>query len=491
MARDGDTPNHITRNIPDYEILSDRDLTLIESQAERILSQIGVDFVGNPDALDRWRQAGARVEGERVRLPEGLARDLCATAPASFVQHARNPARNVTIGGRNLVCAPVYGPLFVRDQQHGRRYAGFADFCDFLRLGQVLPQMHHSGGTVCEPTDLPIATRHLDMLLAHMTLTDKPLMGSVTLPERASDSLAMARILFGADAVDRHCVLSALINVNSPLTFDPVMSHAIDIYSGAGQAVILGSYVVTGTTAPATVAGALAQTLAEMMAGIAYTQLVRPGAPVVFGPFVAGMGLVTGAATFATPEVAQLTQALGQLARRLGVPYRGGGALTGSKLPDAQAGYEAAQGLSIALQSGVNLMTHAAGWLENGLVACFEKYVMDADQLTALAHMAQGVDLSDAALGLKAIRQAGPGGHYLGSAHLADHGDGMWQSTLMDCRPFDQWQDAGSPDAAMLAADRVRHYLDIYRQPDLDPATASALASFVTRRKADIAACDS
>lgn len=490
MVRDADTLNHITRNIPDYEILTDRDLSLIEAQADRILSQIGVEFVGNPDALNRWRQAGAVVEGERVRLPEGLARDLCRTAPESFVQHARNPARNVTIGGRNLVCSPVYGPLFVRDGQGGRRYASFADFCDFLRLGQVLPQMHHSGGTICEPTDLPITTRHLDMLLAHMTLTDKPFMGSVTLPERAEDSLAMARILFGPDFVDRHCVLSALINVNSPLSFDPVMSRAVDLYAGAGQAVILGSYVVTGTTAPATVAGALAQTLAEMMAGIAYTQLVRPGAPVVFGPFVAGMGLITGAATFATPEVAQLTQALGQLARRLRVPYRGGGALTGSKLPDAQAGYEAAQGLTVALQSGVNLMTHAAGWLENGLVACFEKYVMDADQLTALAHMARGVDLSDQALDFDAIRQAGPGGHYLGSDHLADNAGGMWQSSLMDCRPFDQWRDTGSPETARLATDRLRYYLDSYRQPDLDPDTAAALAGFVARRKDEITGRD-
>ncbi|MEO0831127.1 MAG: trimethylamine methyltransferase family protein, partial [Pseudomonadota bacterium] len=369
----------IERRIPDLEILDDAALEQIEDAAETVLEQIGVTFAENPEALQRWRDAGADVQGDRVHIPRGLARSLCATAPSTFTQSARNPERDVVIGGRNLVLAPVYGPPFVRDQQGGRRYATIEDFRNFVRLGYMSKWLHHSGGTVCEPTDVPVNKRHLDMLFAHMELSDKPFMGSVTEPSRAADSIEMCEILFGG--LEDRTVMTSLININSPLTFDATMMGALEVYAAANQACIISPFIVGGAMAPVSVAGTLTQVLAEVLAGVSYSQLVRPGAPVIFGAFVASIDMNSGAPTFGTPEASQVTYGAGQLARRLGLPYRSSGSFCGSKLPDAQAAYETANSLNAGLLSGVNFMLHACGWLEGGLVSSFEKFVMDADQL--------------------------------------------------------------------------------------------------------------
>jgi trimethylamine--corrinoid protein Co-methyltransferase len=480
-----ETARFITRNIPDFEVLNAEALDVIEWNAETVLEEIGVNFVENPAALDRWRAAGADVRGERVHIPRGLARTLCATAPRSFTQIARNRARDVEIGGRNLVLAPVYGPPFVRDRAGGRRYATLADFRAFVKLGYMSKWLHHSGGTVCEPTDVPVNKRHLDMLHAHMTLSDKPFMGSVTAPDRARDSVEMARILFGADVVDSHCVMTSLININSPLTFDGTMMGALEVYAAAGQAAIISPFIVGGAMAPVTVAGTLTQVLAECLAGIAYSQLVRPGAPVVFGAFVTSIDMNSGAPTFGTPEASLITWGAGQLARRLGLPYRSAGAFCGSKLPDAQAAYESANSLQMGLTAGVNFMLHACGWLEGGLVASYEKFVMDADQLGVLHHLARGVDLSAEAQGMEAIREVGPGGHYLGCAHTRAHfKEAFWRSDLFDYKPFETWEEEGARDTEALASERVARLLADYQPPPLDPGIAEALDDYVARRKA-------
>ncbi|MGC1486682.1 MAG: trimethylamine methyltransferase family protein, partial [Albidovulum sp.] len=307
-----ETAKFIERNIPNLEILNEESLAIIEYNADTILEEIGVNFVENPEALERWKAAGAEVTGERVRIPRGLARELCKTAPSSFVQHARNPARNVTIGGNSLVLAPVYGPPFVRDEG-GRRYATIEDFRKFVKLGYMSKWLHHSGGTVCEPTDVPVNKRHLDMLLAHMTLSDKPYMGSVTEPSRAEDSVEMSKILFGADFVDQNTVMTSLININSPMTFDGLMMGALEVYARANQACIISPFIVGGAMAPVTVAGTLTQVLAEALAGIAYSQLIRKGAPVIMGAFVTSIDMKSGAPTFGTPEAAHITYGMGQL----------------------------------------------------------------------------------------------------------------------------------------------------------------------------------
>ncbi|WP_212523134.1 trimethylamine methyltransferase family protein [Actibacterium sp. MT2.3-13A] len=477
----------IERKIPTLDLLTEEALAIIEDNAETVLEEIGVAFVENPQALERWRQAGADVRGERVRIPRGLARRLCATAPARFTQHARNPARSVEIGGDSLVLAPVYGPPFVRDLAGGRRYATMEDFRTFVKLGYMSKYLHHSGGTVCEPTDVAVNKRHLDMLHAHMTLSDKPFMGSVTEPARARDSVEMCEILFGRDFVAENTVMTSLININSPLTFDATMMGALEVYAAANQACIVSPFIVGGAMAPVSVMGTLTQVLAEVLAGVAYSQLVRPGAPVIFGAFVTSIDMNSGAPTFGTPEASQILYGAGQLARRLGLPFRSGGGLCGSKLPDAQAAYESANTLNAALMGGVNFMLHACGWLEGGLVASFEKFVMDADQLGALHKLAAGVAIDEAAQAMDAIREVGPGGHYLGCAHTQAHfKEAFWRTDLLDYKPYETWDEEGARDTVALAAARLRKLLSEYQQPALDPGIAEALAGYVAERKASM-----
>jgi len=482
-----ETARYIERNIPNFEVLNEEALQIIEHNAETVLEEIGVNFVENPGALELWRAAGADVRGERVHIPRGLARKLVATAPRSFTQHARNPERNVEIGGRNLVLAPVYGPPFVRDLDGGRRYATIADFRNFVRLGYMSKWLHHSGGTVCEPTDVPVNKRHLDMLLAHMTLSDKPYMGSVTEPSRAADSVEMSKILFGADFVDQNTVMTSLININSPMTFDGIMMGALEVYAKANQAAIISPFIVGGAMAPVTVAGTLTQVLAECLAGVAYSQLVRPGAPVIMGAFVTSIDMNSGAPTFGTPEAAHITYGAGQLARRLGLPYRSGGAFTGSKLPDAQAAYETSNSLNMALLSGVNFMLHACGWLEGGLVSSYEKFVMDADQLGTLHHLARGISVDENAQGMDAIREVGPGGHYLGCAHTqANFKSAFWRTDLLDYKPFETWDEEGARDTRTLAQARVKKMLADYQAPAMDEGVAEALNEYVAKKKASM-----
>lgn len=482
-----ETAKFIERNIPVFEVLNDEALEIIEANADTVLEEVGVNFVNNPAALERWRKAGADVEGERVRIPRGLARQLCKTAPSRITQHARNPERNVEIGGNTLVCAPVYGPPFVRDTAGGRRYATMADFETFVKLGYMSKWLHHSGGTVCEPTDVAVNKRHLDMLLAHMTLSDKPFMGSVTEPSRAQDSVDMCEILFGKDFVQNNTVMTSLININSPLTFDDVMMGALEVYAANNQACIVSPFIVGGAMAPVSVAGTLTQVLAEVLAGIAYSQLVRPGAPVIFGAFVTSIDMNSGAPTFGTPEASHILYGAGQLARRMGLPFRSGGGLCGSKLPDAQAAYETAHTHNAALLGGVNFMLHSCGWLEGGLVSSFEKFVMDADQLGVLHKLAQGVgvDVNDQAM--DAIAEVGPGGHYLGCAHTqANFKSAFWRTEMLDYKPFETWEEEGARDTQALASIRVQQLLDRYQQPALDPGIAQALDAYIAEKKASM-----
>ena len=480
-----ETKRYIERNIPLYEFLDEATLEIIEYNAETVLEEIGVNFVDSPEALERWRSVGATIEGERVRIPRGLARELCKTAPSKFVQHARNPERNVEIGGKTLVTAPVYGPPFVRDRDGGRRYATLADFQKFVKLGYMSKYLHHSGGTVCEPTDVPVNKRHLDMLLTHMVYSDKPFMGSVTEPSRAQDSVEMCEILFGKEFVQNNTVMTSLININSPLTFDSIMMGALEVFASNNQASIISPFIVGGAMAPVSVVGTLTQVLAEVLAGIAYSQIIKPGAPVIFGTFVTSIDMNSGAPTFGTPEASQILYGAGQLARRMNLPFRSGGGLCGSKLPDAQAAYETANTLNAALLGGVNFMLHSCGWLEGGLVASFEKFVMDADHLGTLQKMGLGVSADENGQAMDAIREVGPSGHYLGCDHTQKNfKSAFWRSNLFDYKPFETWYEEGARDTYSLAAERVASQLANYQQPPLDPEILAALEKYVADKKA-------
>ncbi len=480
----------ITRKIPCYEVLDDEGLSLIERNADTILEEIGIEFREDAEALDLWKRAGADVRGERVRFPRGLCRQIIqATALKEFTQHARNPARSVRIGGKNTVFAPAYGSPFVRSIDEGRRYARIEDFRNFVKLAYVATSLHHSGGTICEPVDLPVNKRHLDMVYSHLKYSDKPFMGSVTHPERAADSVAMAKIAFGDEFMDRETgrpktVMVNLINVNSPMTYDATMLGALKVYARANQACIVTPFILAGAMSPVTVAGTATQTLAEALAGLAFVQLLNPGAPMVFGSFASSISMQSGAPTFGTPEPALVLYVMAALARRLGVPFRSGGSLCASKIPDAQAAFESANTLLPTCLAGVNFVLHVAGWLEGGLAMGYEKFVMDADQAGMMHTLMAGVDLSDNGQALSAIREVGPGKHFLGCAHTQlNFESAFYRSPLADNNSYEQWEADGALDMAQRANALWKKQLLEYVAPPLDPGIDEALLSYMRQKK--------
>ncbi len=478
-------PAYITRRIPVFELLSEEGLDAIEQQAEWILSEIGIEFRGDSQALRLWRDAGAEVQGERVRFERSMVGEIVRNSlPLQFTQHARNPERSVSIGGDCTVFSPTYGAPFVRDLEGGRRYGTLEDFCNFVKLAYSSPWLHHSGGTVCEPVDIPVNKRHLEMVYAHMRWSDKAFMGSVTAPERAEDSIELCRILFGRSFVDEHCVIMGNINVNSPLVYDGAMSGALRRYASANQCTVVVPFILGGAMGPATAPGAIAQAHAEAMTGLALTQLVRPGAPAIYGNFFTTMSLKSGAPTFGMPEGALAYMAVGQLARRAGVPLRCGGAFTSSKIADAQAAQESADSLSPALLAGTHFVLHAAGWLEGGLTMGYEKFVLDVDRLGMMHVLMNGLTLDDNTLAGEGFREVGPGGHFLGSAHtMANYETAYYEPELADSSSFEQWEEGGARSAEARAFDRWRELLGAYEPPPIDRGVDEALREFIDEKK--------
>ncbi len=482
---------YITRQLPYYEVLNQAGLELLERNADTILAEVGIEFREDPEVLQIWRTAGADVQGERVRFPRNMCRELVQrTAPREFTQYARNPERNVVIGGNRTVFAPAYGSPFVRSLDEGRRYARIEDFRNFVKLTYMATSLHHSGGTICEPVDLPVNKRHLDMVYSHMKYSDKPYMGSVTHPDRAEDTVAMTRILFGQDYMDpvsgrpRTCIIN-LINANSPLTFDATMLGALKVYARANQATIITPFILAGAMSPVTVAGTAAQTLAESLAGMALVQLLNPGAPVVLGSFASSLSMQSGAPTFGTPEPALVLYTMAALARRLGVPFRSGGGLCASKIADAQAAYESANTLLPTCLAGVNFVLHTAGWLEGGLSMGYEKFMMDVDQAGMMHTLLAGVDLSENGQALDAIREVGPGKHFLGCAHTqANFENAFYRSPLADNNSFEQWEAEGAKDMAQRANALWKRQLSEYVAPPMDPAIDEALLEYIAKKKA-------
>lgn len=477
----------LTRTLKPFEVVSEEGLEIIENNAETILEQVGLDFIDYPRALELLADAGAEVDGQRVRFPRGMCRRIVTEhAPSVYTQHARNPERSVRIGGDATVFVPNYGSPFAFDLDRGRRYATLEDFENLVKLAYLAPSIHHSGGTVCEPVDIPVNKRHLDMVYAHLRYSDKPFMGSVTAGERAEDSIEMARIGFGGDLGDR-TVITSLINASSPLTWDATMLAAADAYAIANQACIVTPFILAGAMAPVTAAGVAAQTLAEALAGMAFIQLVRPGAPMVMGSFASSMSMQTGAPTFGTPEPALVLYTVAALARRLNIPFRSGGSLCASKLPDAQAAYESASTLIPTLLGGVNFALHSAGWQEGGLAVGYEKFILDVDQLGMMEVLAKGIDLSDNGQALDAILTNGPGQHFLGTAHtLANFETAFYRSTTADNASYEQWTEEGSLDAAQRANAVWKKQLAAYEAPSIDDAVDAELRDYVERRKREM-----
>lgn len=479
------TTPYIMRNIPPYDVLGEESLIRIEDTADRILAEIGIEFRDDSVALEHWKSAGASVDGLLVKFEPGMLREILKSAPASFTQHARNPANSIEIGGKSVVFAPAYGSPFVMDLDKGRRYGTIEDFRNFIKLAQSSPWLHHSGGTICEPVDVPVNKRHLDMVYSHLKYSDRCFMGSVTAESRAEESIEMARIVFGRDFVDQNCVILGNVNVNSPLVWDGTMTNALRAYARANQAAIIVPFILGGAMGPVTSAGAIAQSLAETMAGCALTQLERKGAPVIFGNFLSSMSLRSGSPTFGTPEPAIGSMVIGQLARRLNLPLRCAGNFSNSKLPDAQAMNEGTMSMLSAVHCGANFILHSAGFLDGLLAMSYEKFVMDADFCGALHSYLAGVVVDDNTLALDAFREVGVGKHFLGCAHtMENYQTAFWDSSIADNEPFEKWDMAGRTDAANRANQRWKQMLADYQAPPMDEATDEALLDYVERTKA-------
>ena len=480
-------PAFLTRKIPAYELLDEEALVRLEDHAEWLLSEIGIEIRDDPEALELFRQAGATIDGELLRFDRGHVRKLCQTAPGTYTMHARNPARNIEFGGNNLVFGSAYGSPFVTDLKGGRRYATLEDFQNFIKLSYLSPWLHHQSGTICEPVDIAVNKRHLDMVYAHLRYSDKPFMGSVTAPERAEDSLAMAQIVFGESFMRENLVIQGNINVNSPLVYDNTMTAALRTYAAANQGNVISPFIMGGAMSPVTQPAIIAQAHAEVMVGIALTQLVQPGAPVVYGSFLTTIDLKSGAPTFGTPESTLATLAISQLGRRMGLPFRCGGHLTASKVADAQAMQESTNAMNPAIMAGANFIFQAAGWLESGLTIGYEKFVMDAEQCGALARVVAGLEIDDDQLGGDAYREAGVGNNFLGVEHTMRHYKrANFRAELADATPFEQWNEAGSKDMQQRAHELWNRMLAQYEAPPIDPAIDEALLDFIARKKASM-----
>ncbi|OYX44808.1 MAG: trimethylamine methyltransferase [Rhodobacterales bacterium 32-67-9] len=465
---------YIVRNIPTYDVLSEENLLKIEAAADRILAETGIEFRDDDAVLAYWKRAGAKVDGTLVKFEPGMLREILKSAPSEFTQHARNPANSARIGGRNVVFAPAYGSPFVMDLDRGRRFGTLQDFENFIKLAQSSPWFHHSGGTICEPTDVPVNKRHLDMVYAHLTLSDRCFMGSVTAEERSEDSIDMARIVFGEGFVDENCVILGNVNVNSPLVWDGTMTKSLRAYARAGQAAVIVPFILGGAMGPVTNAGAIAQ-------------IERPGAPVVFGNFLSSMSLRSGSPTFGTPEPAIGSMVIGQLARRLNLPLRCSGNFTTSKLPDAQAMTEGTMSMLAAIHCGANFILHSAGFLDGLLSMSYEKFMLDADLCGALHSYLDGVRIDDNQLAVDAFAEVGPGNHFFGCAHtMANYETAFWDSETADNEPFEKWEAAGGDDAATRANRLWKERLREYEAPPIDPGVDEALKDFVARKKAEM-----
>jgi trimethylamine--corrinoid protein Co-methyltransferase len=469
--------------LPAYELVGPEGIELIHHKSMEILSEIGIAFLDD-EAVAILQAHGVEVRDQVAYFDPAQVLEMAAKAPSRFTQLARNPENNVVLGGEHLCFAPVYGPPYVQDRDFGRRPARLVDFENFVKLAYLSPWIHHSGGTVVEPTDLPVSTRHLDMVFSHIKYSDKAFMGSVTSAENAADSLAMAEIVFGAEPIRQQPALLSLINISSPRRLDDRMLGALKVYARARQAVIITPFILSGAMSPVSVAGTLAQLNAEALAGIVFSQMVEPGTPVVYGSFQTNVDLQSGSPVFGSPESQVALYTSAQLARRYGLPFRSGGMFTSSKLPDAQAGYESIMVMLPTLLARVNFVLHAAGWLEGGLTAGYEKFVLDCEFLGMLHKFLQGLDLSDDAFALDAIRDVAPGGHHLGTDHTRRHfRTAFYRAELMDYGTAEQWTALGAKDAFQRANEKVKQLLASYQPPELDAGIEEALRDFMARRK--------
>jgi len=480
----------LKRGIPLTEPMSADQIAQIDDASMKILEEVGVIF-RDDIALDDWRKAGAKVDGERVYFDRAHIRELIATIPTTFTYHARNPANNLPFGNDHSMFVPMTGAPYLRDLDDVRRNPTLEDLANFHKLSHMLPAMHSSAHHIVEPYDHPISQRHLRITYSSMKHSDKTFMGMTTSPKNAQDVMEMCAILFGADFMQTHPVVTGNCNGNSPLVWDETMLGAMRSFARYNQPVLCSPFVLGGANTPASVAPTVAQLNAEALSALAYSQVIRPGMPAIYGHYLATVSMKSGAPMAGTPEISLMNMMIGQMARFYDVPWRTSNTLGGAKTFDAQAGYESASTMMAVLMSGANYIWHSAGWNEAGMHCSMAKFVVDAEQCAMGYRMAEGIKWDDFDAAMDAVRDVGPGGHYLGHPHTLEHfQQAFFMPELFDNNSIEQWQAEGSVEINERALQRVRQMLGEYEEPKLDAGIDDELRDYIARREREIPAAD-
>ncbi len=481
----------LTRGLPLVEPMSQEEIERIDEASLRILEEVGVVF-RDPVAVEDWRKAGAEVrDGDRIHLDRGMVRELISTIPSDITLHARDPEKSVPLGGKRSIFVPMTGAPYLRDLEDKRRNPTLDDLAMFHKLAHVSPALHSSAHHIVEPMDHPVSQRHLRITHSSMKHSDKTFMGMTTSGKNAEDVLDMCAILFGADFIETNPVVVGNCNGNSPLVWDETMLAAMRAFCRRNQPVLCSPFVLGGANTPASTAPAVAQLNAEALAGLAYTQVIRKGCPAIYGHYLSTVSMQSGAPMAGTPEISLMNFMIGQMARHYDVPWRSSNTLGGAKTLDAQAGYESATTLMAVLMAGANYIWHSAGWNEGGMHCSVAKFVVDAEQCAMGYRMAEGIRWDDFDEALAAVRDVGPGGHYLGHPHTqANFQRAFFMPRLFDNNAIEQWIVDGSKDTTARALETARRMLADYEEPKLDPAKDEELRDFIARREREIPAVD-
>ncbi len=476
----------LTRGIPYLDIVPHEQLLRIHDASMTLLEEIGIEF-RDDESIALWKAAGANIDGYRVRIDREHLMELISTAPAEYTMLARNPEHSVSLGGTKTVFTPAYGAPFVLDMENRRRHATIEDFDNFAKIAYLEPAMHMTGGVLCEPMDIPVPHRHLEMTYSLLRYSDKPLMGSVTSRERAEQSLHMMGIVFGDDVIADTTVSTSLANCNSPLVWDQTMLDAVKVYAASNQAMLFSPFVLGGASTPASTVGAVAQLSAEALAGVAFMQLIRPGSPSVYGQWTATVAMNSGAPLAGTPEIDHINMLVGQLARFYELPWRCSGGCSSSKLVDAQAGYESARNMMGVLMAGANFVLSTTGYLESALCQSYSKAMLDGEQMQMMYKLGRGVDMDELDPAMEAVREIEPGDHYLGTQHtLANFETAFFMPKLMDGDSYETWNAQGRVDANQRGIDMARKALERYEEPTMDDAILEELGDYRDRLRAEI-----
>jgi trimethylamine--corrinoid protein Co-methyltransferase len=480
----------LQRRLPLTEPMDGTQIERIDAASMDILEDVGVVF-RDPIALSDWRKAGADVRGERVHLDRGLVRELITSIPESFTYHARNPANNLPFGKDHAIFVPMTGAPYLRDLEDVRRAPTLDDLANFHKLSHMLPVIHSSAHHIVEPMDHPISHRHLRITYSSMKHSDKTFMGMTTSPKNAEDVMEMCAVLFGEDYLETHAVCTGNCNGNSPLVWDETMLGALRAFSKRNQPILCSPFVLGGANTPASVAPTVAQLNAEALSALAYTQVVRKGAPAIYGHYLSTVSMKSGAPMAGTPEISLMNFMIGQMARFYGVPWRSSNTLGGAKTFDAQAGYESTMTMNAVLMAGANYLWHSAGWNEAGMHCSMAKFVVDAEVCAMGYRMAEGIRWDDFDEALAAVRDVGPGGHYLGHPHtLENFQRAFFMPEMFDNNSIEQWQAEGSVEINERGLARARDLLTEYEEPALDAGVDEALRDYIARREQEIPAAD-